>query len=196
MTINKVNEPLTLFRNWFEEAKLSETVLPEAMSLASVGLNNRPSSRMVLLKNADERGFVFYTNLNSRKSIEMHSNNYVAGLFHWKSLKRQVRIEGEAELIDDIEADTYFQTRDRGAQIGAWASNQSNILKSRFELEKRIATYTAKFGIGKIKRPSFWSGFRIIPDKFEFWSEGRYRLHERLNYTRMNDEWILQQLFP
>jgi pyridoxamine 5'-phosphate oxidase len=196
MAIDGDKPPLEQFRAWFEEAKTTESLLPEAMSVASVGADGRPSSRMVLLKEADERGFVFYTNLGSRKGQEIGANAYVALLFHWKSLKRQIRIEGSAEPVADEEADAYFASRDRGAQIGAWASDQSRPMEGRFDLEKRVAQFTAKFGIAKIDRPPFWSGLRVVPDRYEFWNDGRFRLHERLIYIRDGGDWRTERLYP
>ena len=196
MTTEARDKPIDLFLEWFEEAKSAELVLPEAMSVASVGADGRPSSRMVLLKDADPRGFVFYTNLNSRKGSEIQANDHVALLFHWKSLKRQIRIEGPAVPVSDEEADAYFATRDRGAQIGAWASDQSAPMSGRFDLEKKVAEFTAKFSVGKIARPPFWSGLRVVPDRFEFWSDGRFRLHDRLIYIRGGDAWQTERLFP
>lgn len=196
MTTEAKDQPIDLFLEWFEEAKSAELVLPEAMSVASVGADGRPSSRMVLLKDADSRGFVFYTNLNSRKGDEIQANKHVALLFHWKSLKRQIRIEGPAVPVSDEEADAYFVTRDRGAQIGAWASDQSAPMSGRFDLEKKVAEFTTKFSVGKIARPPFWSGLRVVPDRFEFWSDGRFRLHDRLIYIRDGDAWQTERLFP
>ena len=189
-------DPILLFHDWFEKAKGIEVSLPEAMSVASVASDGRPSTRMVLLKHADEHGFVFYTNLSSRKGVEITANSYVALLFHWKSLKRQLRVEGIAEPVTDEEADNYFSSRDRGAQIGAWASDQSSPMASRFDLEKRVAQYTAKFGISKVDRPPFWSGFRVVPDRYEFWNEGQFRLHERLIYQKEGTNWRTERLFP
>ena len=189
-------DPVSLFHNWFEKAKGVEVSLPEAMSVASVAKDGRPSTRMVLLKHADEHGFVFYTNLTSRKGAEITANSYVALLFHWKSLTQQIRIEGIAEPVLDKEADNYFASRDRGAQIGAWASDQSSPMENRFDLEKRVAQFTAKFGIAKVDRPPFWSGFRVIPERYEFWSEGQFRLHERLVYQKEGTNWRTERLFP
>ncbi len=188
--------PVSHFNEWFEDAKQSESVLPEAMSVASVGPDGRPSTRMVLLKQADEAGFVFYTNLRSRKGDEISTNAHVALLFHWKSLKRQIRIEGLSEPVTDAEADAYFASRDRGAQIGAWASDQSRVMTGRFDLEKRVAQFTAKFGVSKIERPPFWSGFRVVPNRLEFWSDGHFRLHERLIYLKDGEDWRTERLFP
>ena len=194
-TENK-KSPVSHFNEWFEDAKQSESILPEAMSVASVGSDGRPSTRMVLLKQADEAGFVFYTNLQSRKGDEISANAYVALLFHWKSLKRQIRIEGPSEPVTDAEADAYFASRDRGAQIGAWASDQSRVMTGRFDLEKRVAQFTAKFGVSKIQRPPFWSGFRVVPNRLEFWSDGHFRLHERLIYVKDGENWRTERLFP
>mgnify|MGYP001303037534 FL=1 len=191
-----MRDPVSLFHDWFEKANGTEDSLPEAMSVASIASDGRPSTRMVLLKQADEHGFVFYTNLSSRKGVEISANSNVALLFHWKSLKRQLRIEGIAEPVTDKEADDYFASRDRGAQIGAWASDQSSPMESRFDLEKRVAQYTAKFGVSKVDRPPFWSGFRVVPDRYEFWSEGQFRLHERLIYQKEGTNWRTERLFP
>ena len=188
--------PVSHFNEWFEDAKRSESVLPEAMSVASVGPDGRPSTRMVLLKQVDEAGFVFYTNLQSRKGDEISTNAHVALLFHWKSLQRQIRIEGLSEPVTDAEADAYFASRDRGAQIGAWASDQSRVMTGRFDLEKRVAQFTAKFGVSKIERPPFWSGFRVVPNRLEFWSDGHFRLHERLIYIKDSEDWRTERLFP
>lgn len=196
MAEHRFGEPTERFHSWFEEAKQKEIDLPEAMSLATVGEGGRPSSRMVLLKDADARGFVFYTNLDSRKGTEIRANPHAALLFHWKSLKRQVRIEGRIEEVSAEEADAYFDSRTRGAQIGAWASAQSSVLEGRFDLEKRVAQFTAKFGLGKIERPPFWTGLRVVPDRFEFWTEGNFRLHDRLVYIRDGEGWRTVRLFP
>ncbi len=190
------NDPITRFIEWFEKAKASEPNLPNAVSLATVGADGQPSLRMVLLKDVDHRGFVFYTNLESRKGVELAANPRAALLFHWKSLKRQVRIEGPAEAVSDAEADAYFATRDRGAQLGAWASDQSRPMAGRFDLEKRVAKFTAQFGVGTVQRPPFWSGFRIAPNRIEFWNEGKFRLHEREQFIRDGAGWRVERLFP
>ncbi|MDH3703283.1 MAG: pyridoxamine 5'-phosphate oxidase [Alphaproteobacteria bacterium] len=190
------NDPITRFVEWFEKAKASEPNLPNAVSLATVGADAQPSLRMVLLKHVDDQGFVFYTNLESRKGVELAANPRAALLFHWKSLKRQVRIEGPAEAVSDAEADAYFASRDRGAQLGAWASDQSRPMAGRFDLEKRVAKFTAQFGIGTVQRPPFWSGYRIAPRRMEFWSEGKFRLHEREQFVRDGAEWRVERLFP
>ncbi len=191
-----LSEPLRRFYELFEKAKLAEPDLPEAMAVATADADGRPSVRMVLLKDADERGFVFYTNMESRKGGELLANSRAALLFHWKSLQRQVRIEGPTELVSDAEADAYFATRDRGAQIGAWASRQSRPMERRFDLEKRVAQFTAKYAIGTVPRPDFWTGVRVKPERIEIWSEGKFRLHDREVYIRRNDNWLMERLFP
>lgn len=189
-------DPIHRFLDWFEEAKRREPDVPDAMSLATVDAGGTPSVRMVLLKDVDQRGFVFYTNLGSRKGRELGSGGKVALLFHWKSLHRQVRIEGCAEPVTDAEADAYFATRDRGAQIGAWASEQSRIMEGRHDLEKRVAKFAAQFGFGAVPRPPFWSGYRVVPERIEFWSEGRFRLHEREVYSKSGGAWQMDRLYP
>lgn len=190
------NDPIRRFRDWFAEAETSEPDLPNAVALATADAAGRPSVRMVLLKEVDGRGFVFYTNTESRKGRELAVNDRAALLFHWKSLRRQVRIEGPATAVDDAEADAYFATRDRGAQIGAWASDQSRVMDGRLDLEKRVASFGAKFGLGKVPRPPFWSGYRIAAETIEFWREGRFRLHEREVYHKDGDGWKTERLFP
>jgi pyridoxamine 5'-phosphate oxidase len=196
MANTNTDNPLALFREWYGEAQKSETNEPTAVTVASADSRGRPSARMVLLKHFDEQGFVFYTNLESRKGRELTENPFAALLFHWKSLRRQVRVEGPVSLVSDAEADAYFNSRDRGSRIGAWASRQSRPLEGRHELEKEVARYTAKFGIGAIPRPPHWSGFRIAPESFEFWREGKFRLHERIVYSQCGDGWTTERLFP
>ncbi len=189
-------DPIRRFLDWFEEAKRREPDVPDAMALATVDAGGTPSVRMVLLKDVDQRGFVFYTNLESRKGRELGAGGVAALLFHWKSLHRQVRVEGQAEPVADADADAYFATRDRGAQIGAWASEQSRIMEGQHDLEKRVAKFAAQFGFGKVPRPPFWSGYRVVPHRIEFWSEGKFRLHERKAYTRRGDAWQMDRLYP
>ncbi|HJO68198.1 MAG TPA: pyridoxamine 5'-phosphate oxidase [Rhodospirillales bacterium] len=196
MIASQSADPLDQFTVWFAEAEKREPGDANAMTVATAGPEGRPTARMVLLKAFDARGFVFYTNLASRKSAELAANPYASLLFHWKSLERQVRIEGPVEPVTDAEADDYFATRNRLSQIGAWASKQSQPLNGRFELERQVARFTAKFHVGKIPRPDFWSGFRVIPERIEFWQAEEYRLHNRLVYIRDGDGWRTETLYP
>lgn len=189
-------DPFAFFQEWFAKAQASEPNDPNAMNVATVDAEGRPSSRMVLLKDYDENGFVFYTNLESRKGREIAGNSNVALNFHWKSLRRQVRIEGVAESVTDAEADEYYQSRARGSRIGAWASEQSRPMEGMFVLERRVAEFTAKYGIGEVPRPPHWSGFRVVPRTIEFWSDGKFRLHERIVYHRTDGRWTTERLFP
>lgn len=191
-------DPLALFAGWYEEAKKSEPDVPEAMTLASVGPDGTPSARMVLLKDFDAAGFVFYTNYQSRKGEQLQAHPKAALLFHWKSLKRQVRIEGPIAKTTPEEADAYFATRQRGSQIGAWASEQSRPLESRFALEKRVAEFGARYLVGAVPRPPHWSGFRLQPTLIEFWQDQAFRLHDRLEYRRTSAEapWTTRTLYP
>ncbi len=194
--IRDAENPIELFAEWFLEAKKTEPSDPNAVAVATTTVDGRPSLRMVLLKDFDDCGFVFYTNLGSRKAEQLAANAHAAMCFHWKSLARQVRIEGAVEAVSDAEADEYFASRPKLSQIGAWASKQSEPLEGRFELEARLAEFTAKFNIGKVPRPDFWSGFRLVPQMIEFWQDQKFRLHDRLVYYRENDEWKTQRLFP
>jgi len=194
----KDRNPFDVFAEWFAEADESEPNDPNAVAVATAGADGQPAVRMVLLKGYDEQGFVFYTNLESNKGRDLAENPKAAMLFHWKSLRRQVRIEGPVTSVTDDEADEYFASRARGSQIGAWASQQSRPLEGRFALEKRVASFTAKFGLGAVPRPAHWSGFRISPRRIEFWKDGAFRLHDRHVFSR-NDEtqpWTVEQLFP
>ncbi|MBO6520372.1 MAG: pyridoxamine 5'-phosphate oxidase [Rhodospirillales bacterium] len=191
-----LNEPFDLFNSWFEMAKEKELNDPSAMNLATATPDGRPSSRMVLLKDFDTTGFVFYTNLESNKGKQLSANAQVALNFHWKSLRKQVRIEGAATPVSDEEADAYFQSRPRGSRIGAWASDQSRPMEGMFVLERRVAEFTAKFHVGEVPRPLHWSGFRVDPQLIEFWSDGKFRLHERIVYHRDGDAWTTERLFP
>ena len=190
------DDPIATFADWYREAQESEPKDPNAMALATVAPDGMPSVRMVLLKGFDARGFVFYTNLGSRKGQQIEGQAKAAVCLHWKSLRRQVRIEGEVAPVSEGEADDYFASRPRDSQIGAWASKQSQPLEGRFVLERRIAKYAAKFGVGAVPRPEFWSGFRIQPRRIEFWREGAFRLHDRLVYHREGDGWTTERLFP
>lgn len=190
------DDPLELFTEWYAAAREREPSVPDAMALATADARGAPSVRMVLLKGFDAAGFVFYTNLESRKGHEIRANPRAALCFHWKSLVRQVRVEGALSRVSDEQADAYFASRDRGSQIGAWASKQSQPLEGRFALEARVAKYAARFGVGKVPRPPFWSGFRLAPQRIEFWDEGRFRLHERVEYLRGAEGWSHRELFP
>ena len=190
------NEPFALFQSWLDEAAKSEPNDPNGMALSTVDADGLPNSRMVLLKGHGPDGFVFYTNTESQKGRELAANPKAGLLFYWKSLNRQVRVRGPVERVTPEEADTYFATRPKGAQIGAWASQQSRPLESRFALEKAAAKYAAKFAIGEIPRPDYWSGFRIAPVEIEFWKDGAFRLHDRVRFTRDGAGWTKARLYP
>lgn len=192
-------DPIALFREWLADAEKSELNNPTAVCLATADDDGMPSTRMVLLKGVNEEGFVFYTNTESHKGRELAANPQAALCFHWKSLDRSVRVEGTVTQVSDAEADAYFATRDRGSQIGAWASDQSRVMTDKWQLEKRAARFTAKFGIGKIERPQHWSGYRVQPLRIEFWRQRPFRLHERVLYHRDLDAasgWRTDLLFP
>ncbi|HLH95577.1 MAG TPA: pyridoxamine 5'-phosphate oxidase [Xanthobacteraceae bacterium] len=194
----EADEPLRLFAAWFSDATKSEPADPSAMTLATVDAEGMPNARMVLLKGFDERGFVFYTNLDSQKGRELGVNPKAALVFHWKSLARQVRLRGNLQQVEDEAADAYFATRPRLAQIGAWASKQSAPLESRMAFEKAIAFYMAKFAMGTIPRPPYWSGYRLTPLTIEFWHDRPYRLHDRIEFRRgrPGEPWEKRRLYP
>src|SRR5690348_12214060 len=189
-------DPFTLFNEWLREALGKEPNDGNAMALATVDEAGLPDVRMVLLKDADARGFVFYSNVGSAKGRELAANPKAALLFHWKSLRRQVRVRGPVTQVSDAEADAYWATRARPAQLGAWASDQSRELPDRLALEKRIAEFGLKFGLGKVPRPPHWTGFRVTPQCIEFWRNRPFRLHERLVFDRAGDGWTTRRLYP
>lgn len=189
-------EPFGLFNDWFDSARRSEPADPNAMSLATAGTDGRPSVRMVLLKGVDDRGFVFYTNRESRKGRELAANPHAALCLHWKSLGRQVRIEGRVQPVGDDEADAYYASRGRGSRLGAWASQQSRRLESRSALAARVREFDEKYHDSDIPRPPHWGGYRVVPERIEFWHEGQDRLHTRIVYTRNGENWERKMLYP
>jgi pyridoxamine 5'-phosphate oxidase len=189
-------DPFELFDAWLKEALQKEPNDANAMALATADADGLPDVRMVLLKDVDPGGFVFYTNLESAKGQELAANPKAALLFHWKSLRRQVRVRGEVTPTTPEEADAYFATRARPAQLGAWASAQSRTLPDRLALEKKIAEVGLRFGLGKVPRPPHWSGFRVAPQSIEFWRDRPFRLHERLVFERAEGGWATRRLFP
>ncbi|WP_416200367.1 pyridoxamine 5'-phosphate oxidase [Terricaulis sp.] len=192
------SEPIALFERWLGEAKSKEPNDPNGMALATADEHGFPDVRMVLLKGVDASGFVFYSNAESAKGRQLEVNPRAALVFHWKSLRRQVRVRGLVEPVSAAEADAYFQSRDRGARLGAWASKQSRPLEDRLALEKRIAEFTAKFGLGDVPRPEHWRGYRIVPLAIEFWRDRPFRLHDRLTFSResVSAAWTKSRLYP
>jgi pyridoxamine 5'-phosphate oxidase len=194
----RADDPFTLFDTWFEAAKKNEPSEPDAMALATVDADGLPNVRMVLLKAVTPSGFVFYSNSESAKGQELHANMRAAAVLHWKSLRRQVRLRGTVTLVDNAEADAYFASRPFQSRIGAWASQQSRPLESRFALETAAAKFAAKFAFGEVPRPPHWFGYRIVPLYLEFWSEGTFRLHDRIVFRRRTeqDAWRKERLYP
>ena len=194
--LDKAAEPFSLFTEWLEEARSAEINDPTAMALATVDSDGLPNVRMVLLKGVHDGGFVYFTNYESNKGREVLANPKAALCFHWKSLRRQIRIRGSVKPVEDAEADAYFASRPRGSRIGAWASKQSRPLESKFALEKAVASYAAKFAIGEVPRPEYWSGFCVTPVEIEFWKDGKFRLHDRIIFTRSGEAWEKTRLYP
>ncbi len=194
----QADEPFALFSAWFMEAEKSEPNDPNAMALATTDAEGMPNVRMVLLKGVDASGFVFYSNSESDKGVELAANMKAAAVFHWKSLRRQIRIRGPVEIVEPAEADAYFRSRPVQSRLGAWASRQSRPLESRFALEAAVAKYAAKFALGEIPRPPYWNGYRIRPLSVEFWSDGAFRLHDRIRFRRgaLDAPWHKESLFP
>lgn len=191
-------EPFALFERWFKEAKENEPNDPNAMALATADESGMPDVRMVLMKGFEDGAFVFYTNSESAKGNQLAANSKAAVVFHWKSLGRQIRARGLIEPASDADADAYFKSRDRGARLGAWASSQSRPLEDRLALEKRIAEFALKYGVGEVPRPAHWRGYRLVPLSFEFWRNRPFRLHDRLVFTRTapGERWSKSRLYP
>jgi pyridoxamine 5'-phosphate oxidase len=190
------DDPSALFAQWFAEARATEINDPEAMTLATVDASGLPDARMVLCKRADAEGLVFFTNIESAKGRELAATPKAAALFHWKSLRRQVRFRGAVAMLDEAAADDYFRTRHPQSRIGAWASQQSRPLESRARLEELFVDYSARFGEGEIPRPPYWRGYRLTPESIEFWQNGDFRLHDRVTFSRVGEGWRRERLFP
>jgi pyridoxamine 5'-phosphate oxidase len=192
-----LDNPIDLFKNWFKKAEETEINDPNAVALGTANQTNQPSVRMVLLKGLSNKGFVFYTNFNSKKGNDLKINQQASMCFHWKSLRRQVRVIGKVQQVDDKEADEYYNSRPYKNRISAWASNQSEKLESRDNFLKKIEEYEKKYpDQNKVPRPPHWSGWRILPNEIEFWLDGEGRIHERLNYINNNSKWIKEILYP
>jgi len=189
-------DPIALFRTWFDDAAQNEPDESEAVAFATASADGAPTVRMVLLKHFDQHGFIVYTNLSSTKGRQAVENPRASLCFHWKSLARQVRVDGLVEQVEDDVADNYFNGRPRSSRIGAWASRQSEELSGRFELEREVAKYTARYAVGKIPRPPHWSGLRIVPETIEFWNRRPFRLHDRVVYRQTEGIWEKHRLFP
>ena len=192
------DDPFSVFAGWLAEAEKTEPNDPNATAVATVDPEGMPNVRMVLLKGFDARGFVFYTNFESQKGVDILASHKAAMCFHWKSLRRQVRVRGHVSVVSDVEADEYYASRARGSRIGAWASKQSRPLESRFALEKEVAKFTAKYAVGEIPRPPHWSGFRIAPTYIEFWKDSAFRLHDRIVFQRQTEAeaWTKTRFYP
>ena len=190
------HDPIALFETWFQEAIDSGCEQSSAMSVATLDIDGAPDARMMLLKGVDERGFVFYTNMQSAKARALLRDPRVALCFYWENIDKQIRVRGRAEMVSNNEADAYFATRPRLSQISAWASKQSQNMRGYFEFEAEVAKAVFRFGIGEIPRPSFWSGFRVVPDRIEFWKQKPFRRHERVLYQRATEGWQTQWLYP
>ena len=194
--INFKKKPIELFKEWFEEAKKSEINDPNAMNLATISSDGKISSRIVLLKSYDDKGFVFYTNSNSKKGKSIQNNRSVALNFHWKTLQRQIRIEGEVSQISNRDADEYYNSRPLGSRIGAWASLQSEELDDRSTLTKRVEEFERKYSNNEVPRPTHWNGYLVTPRLIEFWQDMPFRLHDRLEFRRVKDSWVSRKLYP
>jgi pyridoxamine 5'-phosphate oxidase len=189
-------DPIALFQTWLQEAVDSGLKDPTAMAVATVDVDGHPDARMLLLKGCDERGFTFFTNMESPKARALLNDSRAALCFYWAQFDRQVRVRGRATVVSDEEADAYFATRPRLSQISAWASKQSRTMEGYFELEAQVAKTALRFGVGKVPRPPFWSGFRLVPERIEFWTGKPFRRHQRILYTHTDDGWQQQWLYP
>ena len=194
--INSNKKPIELFEEWFDEAKKSEFNDPNAMNLATISSDGKPNSRIVLLKSYDDNGFVFYTNSKSKKGKAIKNNSSVALNFHWKTLQRQIRIEGDVSQISNSEADEYYNSRPLGSKIGAWASLQSEELDDRSTLIKRVEEFKKKFSNNDVPRPSYWNGYLVKPNLIEFWQEMSFRLHDRVEFKKEKENWVSRKLYP